>query len=222
MKSSVIFDMDGTVIDSMQMYKDIRIEILEDMGITLSEKEREILDGVSQWEIPRILNDIRDEQIDEEYFVHIINTRLRDNYRQGFPLKKGVENFLDYLDDKGIKYCIATASKNIQATSVFTKLGMLDRFEFVITTSDVARSKRFPTIYKEAAIMMGTTFEDTFVFEDALYAVNTAKDAGFKVVGIADDYFTKSRDEIISKADYFIEDYDDLMQQIEAGKIVFD
>lgn len=222
MKSSVIFDMDGTVIDSMQMYKDIRIEILEDMGITLSEKEREILDGVSQWEIPRILNDIRDEQIDEEYFVHIINTRLRDNYRQGFPLKKGVEIFLDYLDDKGIKYCIATASKNIQATSVFTKLGMLDRFEFVITTSDVARSKRFPTIYKEAAIMMGTTFEDTFVFEDALYAVNTAKDAGFKVVGIADDYFTKSRDEIISKADYFIEDYDDLMQQIEAGKIVFD
>lgn len=222
MKSSVIFDMDGTVIDSMQMYKDIRIEILEDMGITLSEKEREVLDGVSQWEIPRILNDIRDEQIDEEYFVHIINTRLRDNYRQGFPLKKGVEKFLDYLDDKGIKYCIATASKNIQATSVFTKLGMLDRFEFVITTSDVARSKRFPTIYKEAAIMMGTTFEDTFVFEDALYAVNTAKDAGFKVVGIADDYFTKSRAEIISKADYFIEDYDDLMQQIEAGKIVFD
>ncbi|NLC54471.1 MAG: HAD family phosphatase [Erysipelothrix sp.] len=222
MKSAVIFDMDGTVIDSMGVYETVKYEVVEDMGITLSESELEVLSSVSHWEFPNVFNTLREEKLDESEFFHIVNTRVRNSYRIGFPLKKGVERFLDYMDEKGIKYCIATASKNINAISAFTHLDMMDRFEFIITTGDVDRSKRYPSVYKEAAIMLGSKISETFVFEDALYAVESAKRGGFKVVGIADKYFEKDRDKIIATADYFIEDYDDLMDQIEAKTIVFD
>lgn len=97
---------------------------------------------------------------------------------------------------------------------------MIDRFEFIISTSDVDRSKEYPTIYKEAAIMMGANIEDTFVFEDALYAVKSAKKGNFKTVGIYDKYFEKDQEQIKQAADYYIKDYDDLMQQIENSEII--
>ncbi len=222
MNSAVIFDMDGTVLDSMGVYETVKYEILEDMGIKLNEEHLAALKNVSHWEFPRVFNEIHEDKLDEEEFFHYVYTRVRNSYREGFPLKKGMMRFLDYLDEKEIKYCIATASKNINAISAFQHLGILDRFQFIITTSDVYRSKKHPTVYKEAAIMMKAKIKDSFVFEDALYAVESAKSGGFKVVGIADKYFEDNREEIIATADYFIEDYDDLMDQIEAKKIIFD
>lgn len=222
MKSAVIFDMDGTVIDSMGIYRQVKYDVIEDMGYELSEAEIKSLEGISHWEFPRVFNEKFDADLDESEFYHIVNTRVREHYRNGFPLKKGVLKFLDYMDEHNIKYCIATASKNINAISAFQKLGLLERFEFIITTNDVERGKEFPTIYKEAAIMMQSHIKHTYVFEDALYAVKSAKEGGFKVVGIADEHFEKYRDEIIEEADYFIEDYDDLMDKINKKEIIFD
>lgn len=220
MKTAVIFDMDGTVIDSSGSYDIIKYEVIEDMGYSLTPEEFEILDKFPHLDFPREFNKIKEDKLDESLYFHFVNTRVRENYREGFKLKKGIVKFLDYLDENDIKYCIATASRNLHAISTFDKLNMIDRFEFIISTSDVDRSKEYPTIYKEAAIMMGANIEDTFVFEDALYAVKSAKKGNFKTVGIYDKYFEKDQEQIKEAADYYIKDYDDLMQQIENSEII--
>lgn len=222
MKNAVIFDMDGTVIDSMEIFLQTRYEVLEDMGYKLTAEQEEKLRGVSHWQFPKVFNEVVGADLDESDFFHIVNTQIRNYYRAGFPLKKGILRFFDYMDENNIKYCIATASKNIDAISTFKKLGLLHRFDFIITTNDVDRSKEYPTIYKEAAIMLGKHISDCYVFEDALYAVKSAKSGGFKVVGIADKFFEKYEDEIKDAADYFIEDYDHLMDMIEAKEIIFE
>lgn len=221
MKSAVIFDMDGTVIDSMGIYRQSRYEVLEEMGYTWTDEDQEIMDTYKYDEFVSNVSKLKGYDIDEDEFFYILHKKIRNYYRQGFPLKKGMIRFLDYLDENGIRYCIATASRNINAISVFKKLKMLHRFDFILTTSDVDHSKYYPTIYEEAAMMMDSEIENTYVFEDALYAVKTAKKGGFKVVGIHDEYFDYQRERIIETADHFIDDYDQLMDIIEAGDITF-
>ncbi|NLC33767.1 MAG: HAD family phosphatase [Erysipelothrix sp.] len=222
MKNAVVFDMDGTLIDSMWMFDRVRKEVIEDMGYKLTKEQEAELEGVSFWQYPKFFNEVVKAEMDDSMFFHLVNTQIRINFRKGFELKKGLVRFLDYLDEQGVKYCVATASKNIDAISNFKALGMLKRFEFIITTNDVDRGKEYPTIYKEAAIMLGTHISNTYVFEDAPYAAKTAKAGGFKVVGIADDYFKSVEDEVRGVADYFIQDYDELMDMIERKEITFE
>lgn len=218
MVKAVIFDMDGTALDSMGGSSENVVLLLEHLGIDMNLPEAQALIK-REWFITA-------DDINEALGTDYCNKAIRDGYtethygryRNGYKLMPGFLKFLDFLDEKGIKYAIATATRLHGAEDAMNNHGILDRFEFITTEGRVGKTKDFPNIYVDAAKRMGATPEETIVFEDALYALKTASKAGFKTVAIKEPYFKDDHAEIEKIGDVFVEDFNELLQLIEQGK----
>lgn len=205
--SGAIFDMDGTLTDSMYVWKDIGKKYLISCGITPREtlrsdiKNKSLVQTTDYFIIEYGLNKTRVEIIEG------INSLVEPMYRDEVLPKKGVMTLLQKFKDKGIKMCVATATDRYLAELVLKKNGLLDFFSEIFTGSEVGAGKDNPLIFEKALEHLGTLKNETLVFEDALYAIKTAKNSGFKVVGVYDDHSKRNTDEIKAIADYYINDY---------------
>ena len=116
------------------------------------------------------------------------------------------------LRQKGIKLCVASATAEDLVSLCLTRLGVRDYFEFLLSCESVGTGKNRPDVYFAAAERLGAAVENTVVYEDAWYAVRTAKNAGFRVVAIF-DYNSRARwDEIRAMADTPIESWAELLE----------
>ena len=221
MKKAIIFDMDGTVLDSMGHSQKNNKTYLADLGIDVEdEKVKPLID--LGW---RINGDIINETLGTDFCPKAVRDGILEthygNYRNSYKLLPGFIEFLDYLDSVDIKYAIATATRLYGAEDVFKRVDLMDRIEFIITEGRVGKTKDFPNIYLEAAKKLGSTPENTYVFEDALYAAKTAKNAGFKLVGILDDFYKEDHKELIRISDVVIHDFNELLDLINSDKFKF-
>lgn len=126
--------------------------------------------------------DFRDVNKVEAAFVKMLM-----HYKDDIELKDGVLEFLEEARLRGIKMCIATGTRRDVAHPFLVKTGIMDYMEFYIDCFDVKAFKEKPDIYLKAAELLGADIEDCAVFEDAEYCAVTAKNAGFFVVGVADE-----------------------------------
>jgi len=205
--SGAIFDMDGTLTDSMFVWKDVGKRYLISCGITPSEdlwnniknmSMRQVSDYfVSEYGLTKSPREIKDG----------INLLIEPMYRDEVLPKEGVVDFLRNFQERGIKMCVATATDKHLVELVLRRNGMLDFFTGIFTCTSVGASKDTPVIYENALEHLGTPKEETLVFEDALYALRTAKNAGFHVVGVFDSFAEKDIEVIKSIADFYITDY---------------
>lgn len=218
MIKAIIFDMDGTALDSMGGSSDNVVRYLEHLGIDMSTKEAQSLIK-HHWFLTA---DHINEALGTDYDNKAIYDGYREThygmYRNGYQLMPGFLEFLDYLDERGIKYGIATATRINGAEDAMNNHGILDRFSVVTTEGRVGKTKEFPDIYLSAAEEMGATVDETIVFEDALYAIMTASKAGFRTVGIREPYYADDHDAIEKIADVFVTDFNELLELIKAGK----
>jgi HAD superfamily hydrolase (TIGR01509 family) len=134
---------------------------------------------------------------------------ITDAYFNYIPEKPGIRLLLEYLRENNVRMCVATNTDSPLARPALERLDLMKYFEFIITCSDVKSGKDKPVIFNEALIRLGTDLPETTVFEDALYAVKTAKSAGFRVIGVYDDTAANDTDEIKSICDAYIRDYTD-------------
>ena len=204
-----IFDMDGTLVDSMGHWKHLEYEFLESKGITGDINE--VLKDIQHMTIPAAM----------EYFIHRFgfegtvdslteefNALMAAHYASDVEVKPGVPAYLESLHQQGVKMCIASATSVPLVTICLERLGLRKYFEFLLSCVDVNASKDKPDVFLEAARRLGGTPAETAVFEDSLVASTSAKSAGFHVVGIYDKYSEHNWPAIKELADELIEDWE--------------
>ena len=208
-KQFAIFDMDGTLIDSMVFWKNLATEYLTSKGIR--EIPPDIVEQVKTMTMSEsaalfqtafgLTGDIESE----------MNAMMDDHYRKDIPLKSGVREYLQELRDRGIRMCVASATAEYLMDACLTRLGVRDYFEFLLSCETVGAGKRSPIVYHTSAQRLNVMPQEIAVYEDALYAIQTAKKAGYYVVGIYDDSAADSWQAIEEMADEIIINWEEAL-----------
>lgn len=202
MIKGVIFDLDGTLIDSMGIWYNIDRQFLLENGVT--NPPEDISDRMKKMSVDESSEYFISEfglSCTKEYVVKRIEELVRTEYEERIALKAGVCELLDFLDEKGIPYGIATATYRSLAESVLKRHGIYERFKFLLTDAEYPEGKRSPGIFLGAAEKLGFSPTETIVAEDSLHCIETALSAGFFTVGILDRYSVKDSEAIRCKAD---------------------
>lgn len=208
---AVIFDLDGTLVDSMWIWRQIDIEYLAKFGITLPERLQNEIEGKSfhetavyfkeRFAIPDSL-----ERIKEDW-----NAMAWDKYRYEVPLKKGVRAFLDQCRKRGIRLGIATSNSRELLDQIVAVHGLQDYFDCMMTGSEIKKGKPAPDIYLAVAKGLETDPANCLVFEDIVPGIMAGRSAGMKVCAVEDAYSADIRIQKQELADYYIEDYSELL-----------
>lgn len=208
MIKGAIFDLDGTLTDSMELWETVADEYLISVGKTPKPGLRAVIYPMTLFQAAEYMIGEYDLTDSVEDIVKSINQIVADLYKYKVPLKENVLDFLKLLKSAGIPMCVATVTEKHHVEAALKRLGIMDFFKGIITTTMVGSDKSKPDIYRAAAEFIGTDKENTCVFEDAYHAAKTAKDDGFIVAGIFDRF--EKRTELIKEfADYYITDYKD-------------
>ena len=202
-----IFDADGTLIDSMYMWRSLGIHYLQKFGIHEDEALNARLFALSFEQGCEYLSAHYDLNMSAEKIRSGILEMIRDFYVHDVKLKNGVREFLDFLKSRNISMVIATSGDRNLLTSALKRLEIDSYFKAIFTCTELETNKHEPKIYMACAEYLNLKPENIAVFEDALHAIITAKNAGFITFGVADASSLKDIDGIISASDHYIEDF---------------
>lgn len=203
--SGAIFDVDGTLLDSMFIWDTIGESYLRSIGYEPRENLKEVLQNMSLWQAACYYRKEYGVTLDEEEIMEGVNAMLERYYRCELPLKPGMAELLMQLHREGVKLCIATATDRYLVEAALSRLGVLSCFSGVFTCSEVGHGKDEPYIFETALAFLGTEKAETVVFDDALYAIRTAKAAGFPVAAVYDS-FEAGQAEVRALSDFYLEE----------------
>lgn len=207
---AAIFDMDGTLIDSMWVWEKIDVEYLARRNIAIPKDLRAAIEHLNFYEVANYFKNRFKLTDSIEEITNEWNEMAYDHYANNVKLKAGVENYLKFLKSHGIKIGLATSNCIPLIEACLKKLGVYDFFDSITTTDEVSRGKDFPDIYLLAAKRLGASPSECIVFEDILPAVISAKKAGMKVIAVHDKYSIAEVDNIKKEADKFIFDFGEI------------
>ena len=207
MIKGAIFDFDGTLVDSMFIWDTFGEDYLRTLGKEPKENLTETFKTFTLEQAAKYYREHYGVTLSVGEIVDGVNEMVAEIYRTKVALKKGVLEFLRDLQSKGAKMCVATVTDRPIVEDVLKKLGIRDFFTEIFTCAEVGYNKETPHIYRAALEVLGTSKEETVVFEDALHALITAKNDGFTVAAVYDKHEAK-RIEMRSEADYYISDYE--------------
>ena len=208
MITGAVFDVDGTLLDSMSVWDTIGEDYLRSIGYTPRENLNETLQTMSLRQAARYYQTEYGVTLSIEEIVDGVNSRLEHFYREQVPLKPGAGEFVRELSRCGVRLCIATATDGYLVEAALKRCGVLPYFERIFTCTEVGKGKDEPDIFEAALRFLGTERSKTVVFEDALYAARTARADGFPVAAVYDRH-EKRREELNALADIYLADFSD-------------
>ncbi len=205
-----IFDLDGTLIDSMPIWQDLSFNFLTSLGVT---PKPDLRDKVSTMFLRE-----SSEYVIEEYkldctvddILNYMHEQINDFYINRVPPKEDAVEFLKKLKASSVKMCVATATERRLAVAALKLNGMLGFFDEIFTCAEINLSKQDPRIFELSLQTLGTKKEETFVFEDAHHAVQTASKTGFPVIAIYDKAAANKANKIKNLSKKYIRTYSEL------------
>ena len=202
---AVIFDLDGTILDSLSAWEHSGTNYLRSQGIIPEDWLDEELAKMSLLDGANLVKEMYDLPQEPEEILRRTLAPIYERYATDLPLKPGVVGLLFHLKARGIKLCIATASDRVLAETALERLGVLNLFDFIVTCDEVGVGKRSAAVYEQALIQLGTSKPRTLVVEDAPYALQTAQRAGFPTLGVYDPkHGVEAAKQLSQQADYYL------------------
>lgn len=209
----VIFDLDGTLIDSMWVWDQIDIEYLSEKNLEVPKNLNDEIGHLSfnqvavyfkeRFKLKDSLDEIKQRWSDMAYY----------HYSTDIKLKEGVVEFLKFLKESNIKIGLATSNSHDLLEVVLKNNNIYDYFDAITITDEVSVGKHEPDVYLLAAKKLNLSPSECLVFEDIVQAIKGAKKAEMKVVGVADSRNIDDRDEIISLTDKFITNFNEMIPE---------
>ena len=207
---SAIFDMDGTLLDSMFIWNDLGARTLRSLGIEPEPDLGEKLKVLTVRQGAAYCKDAYHMTQSVDEIVALIEAQVEDFYTHQVQAKAGVVKFLSLLKMEGVWMYVATATDRHLAEAALRCAGIDGYFRGILTCQEVGAGKDSPEIYERAMTRLKSNKRDTVVFEDALHAIETAKAAGFRVCAVYDPYAEAEQDKIRSLSDYYIRSFEDM------------
>lgn len=208
---AMIFDMDGTLIDSMEQWYTIWHEYVEENHIPLPPE----LVGQTQYGcskacklLAQILGKTYDEVRDG------MEQLLQRHYMTDVMPKPQAGEVLDALRAQGYRVGVATATRRGMAQSVLERHGLWEKLDFFCSTDDFGISKSDPEFFRKVAALAGAQVSQCVMFEDALYAISGARQADMCVVAIEEPIFSHDREKIMQRADRYIHSWQEMLSSL--------
>lgn len=204
---AAIFDLDGTLVDSMWIWHEIDKEYLAKHGIKVPETLSSDIAHLNFHDVALYFKNTFNLPYEQIEIEQHWNEMAFEAYAKKIKLKAGVIEFLAALKAKNIKIALATSNNKLLLEVCLKANGIYDYFDSITLTSEVERGKDFPDVYLLSAERLGASPENCVVFEDLLTAVKGAKQAGMKVVGVYDEASKEQHEHMKELSDAFILDY---------------
>ncbi len=209
MIKGVIFDADGTLLNSMPVWENLGELYLKSLGIEAEKDLSEVLFTMSMRQGAEYLIKQYHLPLNAEQVMKGINREIRDSYENRVPLKEGVREYLSGFREKKLPMTIATSGDRRNLEAALDRLNILKWFEGILTCTELDTDKNKPDIYLSAALQMDCDPEEVLVFEDAYHALMTAKKAGFVTVAVYDKANDRQLGKIWNTADIYLSEFSD-------------
>ena len=206
-----IFDLDGTLLDSMHIWHDVDVEFFKRRNLPLT---RDYIDIIKNMHLPAAAVYTKEKYNIKESVEEIVDEWLHlctQAYLTDVDMKPGVFDYLKMLYDKGVKMAFATASEKVVCEGTLKNHGIFDFFSASAYVSEINIGKTEPDIYLLAAQRIGVAPEKCIVFEDIIEGIKSANKGNFITCGVFDKSSAKDENEIRKVADYYIKSFEELL-----------
>jgi 16S rRNA pseudouridine516 synthase len=213
---AVIFDIDGTLVDSMGVWKEVDRIYLDRYKIPMPDNLQHELSGLSIAQAATYFYDVLGIHESREKMLSDWNELAYHEYRYHVQIKPGADKWLAHLAKQHIPMAVGTSNTRMLAETVLKARGFYDYFQVILTGEDVLKGKPDPYIYLTAADRLGVDPARCLVFEDIPAGLTAGLSAGMRTCGVEDPFSAYQNDEKRALANYYIQSYEDIFNdQVE-------
>ena len=207
----IIFDLDGTMVDSMWMWREIDMEFMQAHNLPYTEGLEREIEGMSFRETAEYFVKTYSLAQTSEELMDIWVDMAMDKYMYEVPVKPGLPAFLREMKRQGMRMGIATSNARELLDAAANAHGFYDYIDEVLTANEVARGKPAPDVFLAVAGKLGVLPQECLVFEDIPQGIRAGLAAGMKVCAVSDKYSQAQQEEKRALAHYYIDSYEQVL-----------